>query len=301
MQSAEAEVGNRVLVWGKLVANTRQTLLECGNACCNSAGGPMSLDGVLPLRDARHEAAFSCAGDDSWVCCPFESSLNVAVMGTLQEQGSSYLLGEPRVCALEARSLPGLTASEQGCVRSGVQLKADEVVRDGDVSCGCHAGRVQCRSQTRACFRRGRWFPVGAAQLVRRPTCETQICTKDGWRGEPAKCEGRFALAYVRFVVDDASIASREKSQMRNVGEVLTAPEYDLVLRSIAAPEERGRSARWASRRAAAVRDYLVSLGYARQRISIEIVVPSRGHSEPLDRVVIVMAVPRSAGKSDGS
>jgi len=294
MRTADREVGARVLVRGRLEESSTQTLRECGDACCNTAGGAMRLDEVVTLHDDRYPKAFRCAGDDSWVCCPVEANIDVAVMGTLKSMGGSFELERPRLCALEPRSAPDTDGSTRCESRD-----EDHMDESDDVTCGCHAGQEYCRQGARGCFFRGRWFPVGMTIKQRRPECVHRICTEKGWGRAPMPCEASYPLAYVQF--QRTSVSDSERSQMNGVGSVLSAPEYDLVLRSVAAPDEGPNRARLATLRASATREYLVSLGYDDKRISIDVFVPKAAEPEPLARFVIVIAKLRSRAPGAGT
>jgi hypothetical protein len=248
---AAHEMGKRLVVRGRLEAHALQTLRECAMSCCNGARGALTLDGVIALRDSRHPTAFACVGDDSWLCCPFETGLDVAVVGTLgaSPSGQGYLIEQPRLCAVE---------------------------------------RVPVEAPV--CAHRGRRFENGATLVVRRPTCERWHCTGGTWSREPIRCIGRYPLAWTEFEPTEFALGSRQLGELSAVEAVLDAPEYVIVLRSIAAP---GQGAKLAEFRAAAVRSHLVKRGFEPSRVSVEVVTPRSEETEPLAHTVVVLAALR--------
>jgi hypothetical protein len=90
-RSDAGELGaERVLLRGALKIATLTTLLECGERCCNRAGGSYRLfeahEGKPPVVLAvESSGAFQCAGDDSLVCCDFETG-DVVAYGVVKEQ-----------------------------------------------------------------------------------------------------------------------------------------------------------------------------------------------------------------------
>jgi hypothetical protein len=90
-RSEAGELGaERVLLRGALKTATLMTLLECGERCCNRAGGSYRLiearEGEQPVVLAvESSGAFRCAGDDSLVCCDFETG-DVVAYGVVKGQ-----------------------------------------------------------------------------------------------------------------------------------------------------------------------------------------------------------------------
>lgn len=78
-----------------------------GRRCHACPTGLSARDVTAVVRDDRYPNAFLCAGDDSWVCCPLQANLDVAVVGTLRSIGGSVELERPRLRALEPRHAPG--------------------------------------------------------------------------------------------------------------------------------------------------------------------------------------------------
>lgn len=95
-------VGQTVAVTGPLRrASGTCTELDCGEgACCNDCGAPLALRESTEVDDHHPDylwiletlspfefGRFSCKGDESVICCPYEVDREVVAMGTFELVG----------------------------------------------------------------------------------------------------------------------------------------------------------------------------------------------------------------------
>ena len=286
-------VGRTVVVRGELSARTGLVLLgvRCMNGfptrrpgeaaqppvakCCEQAAPLLVVSDALELLSEENPHAFSCRGDESWLCCPLVPGSNVAAVGRIERAGraTGYALVSPRICTLDPPvPVPaGLTVTATGCRFRDGDHPGDEVVVTEGVACGCDRGRAVCRNaDSPACFHRGRWFADGESFWRHRP-CERWTCRGTRWERAADRCEGEWRLGAVEFVWGDASFDGRERQQVPGLDRLLGATEFSLVVTSLIAPDEGAKAKRLAELRAKVLRDHLVGLGYDRKRIRVEV------------------------------
>jgi hypothetical protein len=105
--------GKQVTVRGPLRRlNSICTMMFCANSCCNRCGASLALADAAALAETdavRRDAMIlgiggpqlSCSGDESLVCCDVETTgQTVVAQGTLQRNGSGWMLADSQLCTL---------------------------------------------------------------------------------------------------------------------------------------------------------------------------------------------------------
>lgn len=270
-----------MIVEGALSRLSKQTLKACQPGCCNKSGGSLLLtdgEAVVSLSDDRFPGAFECSGDESRVCCGFAEAHGapVVVVGTLTESKSRYaamVITRPKICLKEEGVRPAVSWTASGCLHDGQSFGADTAFSFSDHFCGCHQGRVSCRTAEGSCFYRGNWAAEGTTVPVGR-SCLQRQCRERQWHWIGTECFGLLGMVKFRtgtLEVDAAGasledLASRVKRSDKH---------FDVVGR--ADPGESD-AAKLASDRAAFVWRELVRLGVDARRIH-----PRAANAGPLE------------------
>jgi hypothetical protein len=298
----EELTGKRVLVRGLLRSVGSMTLVGCMMSCCNSAHGlialwppqaksPPSASRSLALWDAASPDAYLCGGDDSWLCCPFETEIEALAYGRVEPQRynrmgfSTHALSSPRLCALRPSELPSaLRATEAGCVLGGTRYAPEEHVDVGDQMCGCHGGRVSCRSrETSTCFYGGRWFADGwGFQMPRR--CEYWQCKTGSWVRTRRECVPFIIVRPIAFEPRSTKLLPAERRVLDALAPDLESYPGSIRIIGLVDPGEGRPAKSLALERARRVKQWLVEHGVPFHMLNVEVeVTTAEGRSSGVD------------------